>query len=106
MNYSPPKKVQAGLPDIPVEILVFSDGWSGREEKHSTAYKAPEGTECPAESSEACRHPSCDATYGHADEEDSACPWHSGNCWYCDYGDCQKSHPKCDGLTYDQRNKF
>lgn len=58
------------------------------------------------DSSKPCDHPSCDATYGHADAEDSACPWHSGSCWYCGYSDCMKSHPKCDGSTYKERNSF
>jgi hypothetical protein len=54
---------------------------------------------------EGCPHPSCDGVKDHQLEEDSACPWKSGTCFYCAHSDCQKSHPKCDGLTYDERNK-
>lgn len=52
---------------------------------------------------EGCGNPKCDAI-DHKDG--TVCPLIAGNCWYCGWPDCKKSHEFCDGLTYDERNKF
>lgn len=51
---------------------------------------------------EGCPNPKCDAL----DHQDGThCPFICGNCWWCGLSDCDNSTDKCDGLTYDERNK-
>lgn len=88
------KMVRVGTADYPLTIYGFNV---------SKDYLPPPGNTYPKDTDEeGCGHPECDAL-DH--EDDGACPWKSGTCFYCAYSDCQKFHPKCDGLTYDERNK-
>lgn len=91
-----PTEVTIGTPDYPVTVTLFNA---------PEGYNPPPGNTYlnPVEvDKEGCGHPECDAM---VHKDGGACPWKSGTCSYCARSDCQKSHPKCDGLTYEQRNK-
>jgi hypothetical protein len=89
------REIQIGPADFRLTIYVFQ----ARDD-----YMPPPGSTFDIPGKErGCPHPSCDLMDGHT-ADGGICPYHCGNCHYCDYSDCQKSHPKCDGLTYEQRN--
>lgn len=85
-----------GTPDYPVEVTLFNCP-QGYDPEPGRTYDVPR-------EEEGCPDPSCDLMADHR-ADGGACPYHCGNCYYCDRSDCEKSHPECDGLTYDERNE-